>query len=485
MVGIDADYCPTCGSELGPVEREGCDRRYCEACDEVVRRNPPPTTGVAVRGGDRVLMAERGPPREGWWTVPGGFLEYDEPAPEGAARELEEEVSASGTSSTVTSRRAFLATGVAALTAGCQAVGDLLGDEEETMNAGCGPSQGWHQYQVDAANSGRQALRVPSFDAEPTTLGGVEDFVGGVAVDAERRVFVSDEQEVWAVDADEERELWRRLLDAPVSGTPILGCDAVVVQTYDGTHALKKTDGSTIWEAGFGQLSGDPLADGRRIFVASDVPAALDVVDGTDVWTQDAVDLDPWGCCLGDGVLVVAGQTDGGGALVGLDAESGEHMWRTDLQRGVKTSPTFADGTVYVPDKGNGLVAVSTDSGDVEWQTDPYARIANTRRATTPTVVGETVVVSSGNGPTTVGVDRASGETRWELDTGPTLAPPLATESGVLVGAVNEGLFLVDPDGTLREHKRDTRVGSQMALTEAGLFYQTGHRSSELVHLAG
>lgn len=91
MVGVDANYCPTCGSELGTVEVEGRDRRYCPSCEEVVWRNPVPTAGVVVRDGDRVLVAERGPPREGRWTIPGGFLEYDEPAPEGAARELEEE----------------------------------------------------------------------------------------------------------------------------------------------------------------------------------------------------------------------------------------------------------------------------------------------------------------------------------------------------------------------------------------------------------
>jgi NADH pyrophosphatase NudC (nudix superfamily) len=75
MVGVDADYCPACGTELGTVEVEGRDRRHCPPCEEIVWGNPVPTAGVVVRDGDRVLVAERGPPREGWWTVPGGFLE--------------------------------------------------------------------------------------------------------------------------------------------------------------------------------------------------------------------------------------------------------------------------------------------------------------------------------------------------------------------------------------------------------------------------
>lgn len=95
MITVDGDYCPLCGTELGRTTVEGRDRRFCDACEEVVWRNPAPTAGVAVRDGDRVLMAERAPPREGWWTVPGGFLEHDEPAPVGAARELAEETNVS------------------------------------------------------------------------------------------------------------------------------------------------------------------------------------------------------------------------------------------------------------------------------------------------------------------------------------------------------------------------------------------------------
>lgn len=92
MVTIDADFCPACGTRLGRVTVEGRDRRHCPACDVVVWRNPAPTAGVVVRDGDRVLLARRGQgPREGRWTVPGGFMEVDETAPEGAARELREE----------------------------------------------------------------------------------------------------------------------------------------------------------------------------------------------------------------------------------------------------------------------------------------------------------------------------------------------------------------------------------------------------------
>lgn len=92
MVAVDANNCPTCGAELRIRQFEGRERRYCPDCDQFVWRNPVPTAGVAVREDDAVLLVRRGGgPSEGYWTLPGGYLEPDEPAPAAAVRELREE----------------------------------------------------------------------------------------------------------------------------------------------------------------------------------------------------------------------------------------------------------------------------------------------------------------------------------------------------------------------------------------------------------
>lgn len=92
MVAVDANYCPTCGADLRARTFEGRERRYCPDCEQFVWRNPVPTAGVAVREGDTVLLVRRGGgPSEGYWTLPGGYLEPNEPAPAAAVRELQEE----------------------------------------------------------------------------------------------------------------------------------------------------------------------------------------------------------------------------------------------------------------------------------------------------------------------------------------------------------------------------------------------------------
>lgn len=92
MTRREPSYCPYCGSELTRRAFEGRERGFCPDCREFVFQNPAPTGWVVVLDGDRALFVQRDhPPDRGAWTVPGGFVEVDEPAAVGAAREFREE----------------------------------------------------------------------------------------------------------------------------------------------------------------------------------------------------------------------------------------------------------------------------------------------------------------------------------------------------------------------------------------------------------
>ena len=86
------EYCPDCGSQLSLVVMEGRERAYCSTCERPIYRNAKPCAGALVVDSDAVLLVERtNPPAVGSWSLPAGFLEYDEPPAEAAARELREE----------------------------------------------------------------------------------------------------------------------------------------------------------------------------------------------------------------------------------------------------------------------------------------------------------------------------------------------------------------------------------------------------------
>ncbi len=88
-------FCSRCGSPLtfGPVRGEDRDRLACDNCGFVAYVNPRPVvTTLPITDQGRIVLLRRGiPPGYGAWAQPGGFLEIDETAMEGAIRETLEE----------------------------------------------------------------------------------------------------------------------------------------------------------------------------------------------------------------------------------------------------------------------------------------------------------------------------------------------------------------------------------------------------------
>ena len=73
-------------------ERE---RMVCADCGYIAYENPKIVVGSVVAVGDRVLMCRRAiEPRQGFWTLPAGYMELGETLEEGAAREAREEAEA-------------------------------------------------------------------------------------------------------------------------------------------------------------------------------------------------------------------------------------------------------------------------------------------------------------------------------------------------------------------------------------------------------
>ncbi len=89
----DRAFCPRCGGRLERRPREGRERLVCTACDDVVYENPVPAAGVIVfDDAGRLLWVRRAlEPRRGLWTLPAGFVEYDEHVAQCAVREAREE----------------------------------------------------------------------------------------------------------------------------------------------------------------------------------------------------------------------------------------------------------------------------------------------------------------------------------------------------------------------------------------------------------
>ncbi len=71
-------------------------RMVCQDCGFIHYENPRIVVAAVAVLGDKILLCRRAiPPREGYWTVPGGFMENNETTEEAAIRETLEETGAS------------------------------------------------------------------------------------------------------------------------------------------------------------------------------------------------------------------------------------------------------------------------------------------------------------------------------------------------------------------------------------------------------
>lgn len=70
-------------------------RIVCSDCGFINYENPKVVVGSVVREGGRILMCRRAiNPRQGFWTLPAGYLELNETTADGARREAWEEAHA-------------------------------------------------------------------------------------------------------------------------------------------------------------------------------------------------------------------------------------------------------------------------------------------------------------------------------------------------------------------------------------------------------
>src|SRR5436309_771913 len=90
--GMEFKFCPMCGSRL-EVLRVPFVRFVCRSCHRTHYANPKVGVALLIASGSNVLLVRRRePPFEGYWTLPSGYVEYEESCEEAAIREAREEI---------------------------------------------------------------------------------------------------------------------------------------------------------------------------------------------------------------------------------------------------------------------------------------------------------------------------------------------------------------------------------------------------------
>jgi outer membrane protein assembly factor BamB len=189
------------------------------------------------------------------------------------------------------------------------------------------------------------------------------------------------------------------------------------------------------------------VADGRALVSTGAGVTALDLRDGTQAWTTDAVSpatvrpthgyddeiVPP--VVAGDAVFV-AGRSE----LVALALADGTERWRHETASpGI---PAVAGGRVVVAADA-GTIALDPATGAELW------RVGEGSTVSVPAVADDTVVCSGGPDNETVALDAATGDVRWRTDTTAEFYPVIA-DGNVYLGSY-DGLYChALDDGTRR-----------------------------------
>jgi len=207
-----------------------------------------------------------------------------------------------------------------------------------------------------------------------------------------------------------------------------------------------------LWAAASGghlHQSAPIAADGRVFVTATDFGrgdaggiVALDLASGAELWrfrtatpVRNSVAV--------DGGVVVLGAGDG--AVIALDAATGEVRWTVDLGDGVDATqsalwaaPAIRDGVVYVGIQRK-LAAIELATGEVQWTADPAPEVMWLGSFAAVAVTDELVIGSFNRSSGLWAWDRADGAMRWRVTTEAVKAingAPVIAGDTVLVGNV-------------------------------------------------
>nr|WP_274387462.1 PQQ-like beta-propeller repeat protein [Salsipaludibacter albus] len=302
------------------------------------------------------------------------------------------------------------------------AVAVPLGDDQVVLVEA---ATGRERWRVDVSPTEASAtllgshLVVAGLDGTVTTLSVVDGSPGwttelGARVRSspllvDGRVVVGTGDEVVALGAVDGREAWRTALAGLIDGFVAVAGDLLVVgDTANTLWGLDAADGTVAFEVSLGPLADDTFVDGiaatpavagDRVMVASTNGrlVAVDTDGGEVAWDTDLDGPVYASAALdGDGGGWIATAT---GTVAAFEVADGSTAWEVDVGDAVYASPTLVEGpdpVLLVVEEGGSLVGLDPSDGGERWRV-PVGTDGN-YMASTPTVVGDTVVVGTNTG---------------------------------------------------------------------------------------
>ena len=249
---------------------------------------------------------------------------------------------------------------------------------------------------------------------------------------------------VYAVDAEDGSEEWSFWAGASVRSSPTVANGTVYFGSDDHTvYAVDADDGGELWSFQTGwRIKSSPTVMDGVVFVGSGDESvyALDANDGSKIWSFEdiyyEVNSSP---TVVDEIVFIGSNKERGhlnDSVHALNVDDGSEVWSYATDGSVRSSPTVADGTVYVGQ--DGVYALDADDGGVKW----FWESTNVRSS--PTVVSGTVFVGSDD-HTVYALDAENGGEIWSFDTGGGVrSSPTVVDGKLFIGSYDGKVYALD-----------------------------------------
>lgn len=262
------------------------------------------------------------------------------------------------------------------------------------------------------------------------------------AVD-ERTVFIGSGFNVFAIDADSGRQIWKAKIDYAGESSPTVADGVVYIASKENhLYAIDATSGEQIWfYKTDGLLFGTPSVTADSVLIGGDDGDLFSInrTNGHLHWKtvlDSAIYSTP---AIAEGRVFVTTKAQ---TVSAVDLKTGELIWSYPV--GGSSSPAVADGVVYVGSDDGALYALdAADGGDPIWL---FA--TGSARVKSPVVVGNEVVFAAGAMLTSL--DRASGEVNWQYPVGDDVTTdPVILDGYLYAGDKNGYFYAITGDASL------------------------------------
>jgi outer membrane protein assembly factor BamB len=281
----------------------------------------------------------------------------------------------------------------------------------------------------------------------------IPDFYGFSPAVVDGVVYFPGGQSLFAFGAETGALLWR-VDGISFYASAVVANGAVIVPTSFGVVAVDSATGAERWRASFGAPGMVPVAVSSGLAVALSGGGAiigLDVETGRELWRYPAIGLPYSAPAIVDGVVYTAATIHPTavcetcaeyGVIFALDAETGSELWRYETESRVLGALAVHDGQVFAVGERDEVVALDAGTGARRW------RFSSGGRSTgTPAVVGDVLYVGVGladDSGALIAIEASTGAERWRYETpAAALSSPTVARGLVIFSDMNGYVYAI------------------------------------------